>query len=61
MVQHQWPNKSKDFSPKSNRQIAGSNLLVAKAYARGVGANPPLSLICYKNFITCAKEEIALT
>jgi len=27
-----------------------------KAYARGVCVNPPLSLICYKNFITCAKD-----
>ena len=28
-----------------------------RAYARGVGGvNPPFSLICYKNFITCEKE-----
>jgi len=27
-----------------------------RAYARGVGVNPPFRLICIKNFITCEKE-----
>jgi len=30
---------------------------VSRAYAReGFGVNPPLSLICYKKFITCTQD-----
>jgi len=33
-----------------------TSLFSPRAYARGLGLKPPLSLIFYKIFTTCAKE-----